>query len=579
VTANRLALAYLLTALAGGRTSFGAEVAVHSSLRVSDVAVSEQSCAPHQAVFAVRLSKNVQTLTPPVVTVQYATADGSAVAGVDYTPAAGTLTFLPQNHVLTVSVPITDALVPGPDKTFTLQLSNATGAVIAKPSGTATLQAPTVAKCASCGLSCDDGSNCTADSCSASLGCRNVDVNACAAAACALGACALDADGDGLSDAWETNGYVDSNCNGVRDVGDLDLPGADPSRPDIYLQYDYMDGTATVGHSHEPSPAAIQAVVDAFDRQGIALHVERGEALPHSTVVTFDPVVPACAGDDAVYFFDVKAAHFDPVRRPVYHYAVFGHYVTCDSVEHCSNGCGTRVNPFGLAGKAELLGNDFIVSFGVYFDFGTVPSVETEAGTTMHELGHNLWLRHAGDDDLPEFKPNFLSVMNNNFIFTGIPVAVAPGSTEARACLTSSDCPPEAICGSVSSTCVRIDYSSQALPDLDELHLDENLGISAGSTDITTYDCPDQSPVPGAGTGPIDWNCNEDPTEPDVAADVNADGEMTALTGYADWPRIHPAFQCTGNGSDGPPPVPDQLSREPSIRTLLEKRGRAGPRG
>jgi hypothetical protein len=538
-------------------------------LSISDVAVFEESCAAHQAVFTVRLATWVQDLPPQVVTVQYATADGTAVGGVDYTPVSGTLSFAPPSQVLTVVVPITDALVPGPDKAFTLHLSNPTGAVLATSIGTATLHAPTVAKCASCGLSCDDGEACSHDFCDATAGCGHVDVNACAAAECALGDCGVDSDGDGLSDAWETNGYVDRNCNGVQDDGDLDLPGADPSRPDIYLQYDYMDGTATGGHSHEPAPAAIQAVVDAFDRQGIALHVEPGEALPHSAVVTFDPVVATCAGDDAVNFNRIKVTHFDPARRGVYHYAVFGHYNTCDSVVHC--GICPGVQAFGTAGKAELPGNDFIVSFGSYVDNqGTSPGVETEAGTLMHELGHNLWLRHAGDDDLPDFKPNFLSVMNYNFVFTGIPVAAVHGSIEPQACGTAADCPPEAIC-SFYGTCVRIDFSSQHLPDLDELHLDENLGISAGSSDVTTYNCPDTSVRYGAGTGPIDWNCDEDPTDSDVAVDVNADGFVATLTGDADWARVNPVFQCTGNGSDGPSPEPARFSREPSIRSVLAR--------
>jgi hypothetical protein len=241
VTAQRLALAYLLSTFASAGPGLGAEASRHWLLSVSDVSVSEESCTPHQAVFTVRLSRRVFNLPPQEITVDYTTADGTAIAGVDYTAATGTLTFTPPNQVLTVSVPITDALVPGPDKSFTLNLSNPNGAVLSRPMGTATLHGPTVAKCASCALSCDDGNTCTADSCSATLGCSNVDVNACATAACGLGACAVDTDGDGLSDAWETNGYIDLNCNGVQDAGEPLLPGADPAVPDVYVQYDWMD--------------------------------------------------------------------------------------------------------------------------------------------------------------------------------------------------------------------------------------------------------------------------------------------------------------------------------------------------
>jgi hypothetical protein len=233
-----------------------AEASAHWFLSVSDVAVSEESCTRHQAVFAVRLFKRVHNLPPQVVTVQYATADGTAVAGIDYTPVSGTLTFTPPSHALTVVVPITDALVPGPDKTFTLTLSNPSGAVLLKPIGTATLHAPSVAKCAGCGLSCDDGNTCTSDSCSVTLGCRSVDVNACATAACGLGACGVDSDGDGLSDAWEAAGGIDFDCDGVVTAGETVLtdfdpflpdgvtpnphPSAEVGRKDIFVRYDSM---------------------------------------------------------------------------------------------------------------------------------------------------------------------------------------------------------------------------------------------------------------------------------------------------------------------------------------------------
>jgi hypothetical protein len=60
-------------------------------------------------------------------------------------------------------------------------------------------------------------------------------------AACASG-CA-DTDGDGLNDDWEAAQGIDSNNDGTFDPegGDLSLPGADPNKPDLYVQYDWMD--------------------------------------------------------------------------------------------------------------------------------------------------------------------------------------------------------------------------------------------------------------------------------------------------------------------------------------------------
>jgi hypothetical protein len=113
----------------------------------------------------------------------------------------------------------------------------------------------------------------------------------------------------------------------------------------------------------------------------------------------------------------------------------------------------------------------------------------------MHELGHNLGLLHGGDE-LTEHKPNYFSVMNVEGSF-GILVADAPGS--------------------INTIGLRVDYSNEALPTLDEASLDETSGLggAASNTDIArVLECGvdlDNGPtgirrIPA--TGPIDWNCN-----------------------------------------------------------------------
>lgn len=459
---------------------------------------------------------------------------------------------------------------------------------------------------------CNDGDPCTIDSRDRSGRCRNVDLARCAyphaatvlplpsgSACTAISSCPIpDGDGDGLNDAWEIQGGIDLDCDGrIEPADDLKLPGADPARPDIYLEYAYMvlpdqgtfcTGSADCGsgqtcrrgvcrgHSHRPRRESVQAVVDAFARQGITLHVDRGEALPHSTVVTFGRVDPACAGDDAVDFHDLKARRFDGRRALAHHYVVFGHYNTCGSIESCGL-CppeGGQGIVFGTGGKAELPGDDFIVSTGALLEAGFKPGIEHEAGLLMHELGHNFGLRHGGESDLPEFKPNYLSAMNNSFTYVGIPVADGPGSTTPIACESAADCPPGAVCGSLNRICTRIDYSARALPDLDETDLDEGRGIGADSDDLTTYNCPDTTPVAGNAAAPIDWNCNGDAGEAGVAADVNADGTLGTLTGWDDWPRLLLTFQCTAAGSiAGPPPPSVVPPAEPSLRQMLRRRG------
>ncbi|HJT30908.1 MAG TPA: Calx-beta domain-containing protein, partial [Pirellulales bacterium] len=67
------------------------------------------------------------------ITVDYATSDGTARSGVDYTAASGTLTFAPGQISKTFNVAVfPDDLVPG-DKTFSVSLSNATGGATIDP--------------------------------------------------------------------------------------------------------------------------------------------------------------------------------------------------------------------------------------------------------------------------------------------------------------------------------------------------------------------------------------------------------------------------------------------------------------
>ena len=78
--------------------------------------------------------------TGGAVTVQYATADGTATAGADYTAAAGTLSWPAADTTSrTFTVPIlADALVEA-DETVLLTLTNPTGAATLSPRSTATL--------------------------------------------------------------------------------------------------------------------------------------------------------------------------------------------------------------------------------------------------------------------------------------------------------------------------------------------------------------------------------------------------------------------------------------------------------
>jgi hypothetical protein len=81
------------------------------------------------------------TLDNPVpfpVTVHYATSDGTAIAGTDYTAANGTLTIPGGQTSGTISIAVTGVSV-APGETFNLTLSNATNATISTATGVGTI--------------------------------------------------------------------------------------------------------------------------------------------------------------------------------------------------------------------------------------------------------------------------------------------------------------------------------------------------------------------------------------------------------------------------------------------------------
>ncbi len=103
---------------------------------VAGVTAAEPSASgTAQAAFTVSLSK--ASTTP--VTIGYATANGTATAGTDYTATTGTLTFAPGVTSQKINVPILADTAVETAETFTVTLSKPTGATIAGATATATI--------------------------------------------------------------------------------------------------------------------------------------------------------------------------------------------------------------------------------------------------------------------------------------------------------------------------------------------------------------------------------------------------------------------------------------------------------
>ena len=104
-----------------------------SQLSVTDATASEEDDATIDFVVTLNPAGEAN------ITVDYATSNGTASAGSDYTATSGTLTFTAGETSKTVTVAIIDDSTEESDETLTLTLSNASGAEISDGQATGTI--------------------------------------------------------------------------------------------------------------------------------------------------------------------------------------------------------------------------------------------------------------------------------------------------------------------------------------------------------------------------------------------------------------------------------------------------------
>ncbi len=411
----------------------------------------------------------------------------------------------------------------------------------------------------------------------------------------------LDTDEDGLADHWETTGLDFDQDGGI------DLPlqnptfGADPRHKDLFVEIDWMQAA---DHDHRPMNEGLVNVVQAFasaplgnpdGATGIRARVVVDEPAPEdpsqsgirftgnsssSPVDDFDqikfgaPPFSLCpsapTGASAFSFAHIgtpderrqpNCAAIIGARRLAFHYALFAHEIANATAN----------------GRGEVPGNDFVVAprnlaaqtaalsrmVGPACPAGQPLQVCTrriiEESVFMHELGHNLGLRHGGGDETL-CKPNYLSIMSYALLW--------PQYDQAR----------------------PLDFSRAVYPAatgaLNEASLNEIAGIGGpagrgvvfGVCTASPYPVP-PAPCPAAdikvfrraADGPIDWNGNGSPTQPSVAADISffpglcpdpPSGTLQVLPGFDDWANVRLQIRDASSFNDairviGPSSDPD----------------------
>ncbi len=332
--------------------------------------------------------------------------------------------------------------------------------------------------------------------------------------------CSLDSDNDRLPDCVENGTGIyssprrtgtsstnpDTDADGLLDgdeawgtLAGLNLPamGANALRKTILVEYDWFEDDLDCGaHSHRPTQAMAIGIAASYaaapvnnpdGSTGIDLIQDFGQGgLFTGGNRVLDANALLSGGlDVGSEFYQHKSENFSPLRQNYFHYALLVH-----RYNYSTN---------GSSGLAEFNGDDLIISLACY---GVLENVRN---TVVHELGHNLGLQHGGDESC-NFKPNYNSIMNYRYQFSGIDTN----------CSLSGD--------------GLVGYSVGSRPTLNEAALDENAGI-----------CGLQAAVP------TDWNANT-AFEENVTVDINGsdpnqsaacEGSLSPLRDFDDYANLN----------------------------------------
>jgi hypothetical protein len=106
------------------------------SLSIADYSAVEGDSGTTSFTFTVSLSGP----SGNPVSVNYATANGSATSSIDYVATSGSLYFAPDQTTKTVTVPVYGDTSYEPDETFYVTLSGASGATLARPQAVGTIR-------------------------------------------------------------------------------------------------------------------------------------------------------------------------------------------------------------------------------------------------------------------------------------------------------------------------------------------------------------------------------------------------------------------------------------------------------
>ena len=297
----------------------------------------------------------------------------------------------------------------------------------------------------------------------------------------------------------------------------LNLPlyewGARPNVTDIFVYVMFMNSTDP---GIQPQKGAFDMVREAFARRDIAVHFDLGNKFhsqsgispAHYDLSDTDHTIPYT---NSITFDDVYVHYSN--RMPSSLTNIFYFMVL-----------GSSQNPDGSpsgSGRAEVGGLLSLISLGNWVPGGNF-ATNIQAAIIMHELGHNLGLKHGGNED-KNFKPNYYSVMNYLYLNEGLPKIGRQDydryffeyfyfTNRSNLRNNINDNPAN----------FRIDFSDGSGGNLDENRFDESTGL-----------------LNRPGSSPVDLNQNGS-SDDVLSTNLNSKYDLfkEVLTDYDDWNNL-----------------------------------------
>jgi hypothetical protein len=335
-------------------------------------------------------------------------------------------------------------------------------------------------------------------------------------------AASIDSDGDALLDTWEENGY-DADGDGTLEV-DLPTLGADPFRPDIFVEMDVMQGLANPPIAAAgANPGVFQAaqqmfaaapVLNPFRASGINLFIDSSGSIPNTATLHFGTIIGG--NGTSTDFATIRNANFTAARDDVFHYGIWGDALV---------GGISGVSDVDFGGSE--VGDDFLVSFDNFQN--SFQTLRSQVETFVHELGHGLGQRHGGATHR-RFNPQYWSAMSYTWQLRS---GQSNGTRRTRV------------------TCAPIYWANAAATE-------PNGAAPANPNAITDYS-HGMGPTVVENTGSlqeatgvcgaaVDWNDDGDTTDTNLSVDANNDGTNNeTLVDVSNWAGL----RFNGPADDG----------------------------